>query len=828
MKKHFRAIFILLFFLALNSIASQTTQIKNAAEFQLALQKLNVLGSVLYVGAHPDDENTGLMAYFSKERKYRTAYLSLTRGDGGQNLIGAEKGVEIGIIRTQELLEARKIDGGEQFFTRAVDFGYSKSAEESMDFWKRDSVFADVVFVIRKFRPDVIITRFPADGNGGHGHHTASALLTIEAFKAAADPNVFPEQIRYVKPWQAKRLFWNSWRPGQDEIKGLLSLDVGAYNPLLGKAYNEIAAESRSMHKSQGFGSTPNRGPRIEYFQLISGEPARSDIFEGINSSWNRISNGSRTGEQITNVLKSFNPSDPSASLDKLVEIYREINKLQENEWIHLKKQELLELIKYSAGLWMEASASDYAAAPGDEIKITTTLISRGTDKLKVEKIEFPDVEPGSDLNVFPGQNQPYVKESNIHLPQDFPVSQPYWLRETGSEGLFRITDQSELALAQNPPAVYANISAALNGESISFTIPVIYKWNDRVEGELKKPFYIYPKITADISEKVAVFNGKETKELQVKLKSFTPQTTGELHIHAGNGWQAEPSSIPFSFDKKYDEQTFTVKVTSPRQSGSSVLSAELNIENDKWNKSLVEISHKHIEPQVYFPESKTRLVKLDINKPEARIGYIMGSGDEIPGSLANLGYEVTLLTDVLLEKGDLSKFDAIIAGIRAYNTRERLTYAQPRLLKYVENGGTFIVQYNVASDLHADIGPYPLKLGRDRVSVEQSPVEFISPDHQLLNFPNKITADDFSGWVQERGLYFAQDWDPRYEAMLSSSDPGEQKQNGGMLFARYGKGAFIYSGYSWFRQLPAGVQGAYRIFVNMISAGKYERNISN
>lgn len=828
MIKFFRitsAILLILF----NIAYAQTGGIKNAAELQLALDKLNVLGSVLYIGAHPDDENTGLLAYLSKAGKYRTAYLSLTRGDGGQNLIGSEKGIEIGIIRTQELLEARKIDGGEQFFTRAIDFGFSKSSDESLDIWGRDSVLSDVIWVIRKFRPDVIITRFPPDGNGGHGHHTASARLAKEAFIAAAKPEIFPEQLRYVKPWQAKRILWNSYRPGENEIKGLIGVDIGEYNPLLGKSYTEIAAESRSMHKSQGFGSSPNRGTRKEYFQFIAGEPVISDIFEGVNTKWNRISNGERTGEIITEVANSFLLNDPSKSLNSLIEIYREIDKLENNEWIMVKKQELLEIIKYSAGLWMEAVAADYSAAPGDKISVKISVINRGSFDFKIDKIEFPTIHSNSIVNTPLIRNQPFTKESIINLPDEYPISQPYWLQEEPSHGLFKVAGQIKIGKSENSPSVPVNISVTYNDEVLTYTIPVIYKWNDRVEGELTKPFNIYPPVTANMAERVSVFSNDQGRELQLTLKNISPDISGEIHLYAKGNWRITPEVIPFSFIKKYGEQTYNILVTPPKQADETFLKAEIKINNNIYSKAFVEITYPHIEQQVYFQDSQTKLVKINLKKTDAKIGYIMGSGDEIPVYLENLGYDVKIISDIMLERMDLSQFDAIVSGIRAYNTRERLQYTQPKLMNYVKGGGTLIVQYNVNSELQVEnIGPYPFTIGRGRVTVEQSPVNFIAPDHQLLNYPNKISQNDFEGWIQERGLYFAENWDSHYEPVLLARDPDEEELKGGMLFTRYGKGVFIYSAYSWFRQLPAGVPGAYRIFVNMLSAGKYENELSN
>jgi LmbE family N-acetylglucosaminyl deacetylase len=822
LKKHSAVVFGFVFLLHLIAPA-QPLEMRNAAELEITLHKLNVLGSVLFIAAHPDDENSSVLAYFSKGRKYRTAYLSITRGDGGQNLIGPEKGAEIGIIRTQELMSARRIDGAEQFFTRAIDFGYSKTPEETFAFWGKDKILADVVWVIRKFRPDVIITRFPPDRSSGHGHHTASGILAKEAFQAASDPNRFPEQLKYVQPWQAERFYWNSWRPGQQEIKKMLRLDTGEYNPLLGKSYSEMAAASRSQHKSQGFGSAGRRGTQDNYFEYIAGIPATSDLFDGIDTSWRRVPGGQKVGLLLDEILASFDPQNPSKSIAQLIEVYAELTKLDETYWVSLKKEELLSVIRSCAGLWMEAIADDFAAAPGDEMRIKTTLVNRSDHPFTVHKISFPEVAPDSILDSPLKNNDPQTFENTIRIPKDFPISQPYWLKETPLPGMFSVQDQNLIGLAENPPSLRAKISLSSNGNLLEYSVPLLFRWTDRVEGELYRPFEIRPPVTLQLEEKVNLFTADEPKEIQVKLKSHSQNIAGEIRLKGAEKWQITPASIPFSLSGKYEEKEATFEVTPPKYSDEAVLIAEAEIGGVKIDRALVEISYPHIKRQVYFPRSRMKVVRLDVSRLGSKLGYIMGAGDEVADGLRTLGYEVIQLNDDMLENMDLSQFDAVIAGIRAYNTRERLSHTQERFLQYVENGGTFIVQYNLASSLQTkSIGPYPFTIGQDRVCLEDAPVLFLDPEHPLLNFPNKITPKDFEGWVQERGLYFASQWDEKYEPILASHDLSEPDKKGGMLYARYGRGVFIYTGYAWFRQLPEGVPGAFRIFANMISAGKF------
>ena len=803
-------------------ILAQSAGIVSSADLQIALHKLDVLGSVLYVAAHPDDENAAVLSYFSKGRRFRTAYLSLTRGEGGQNLIGPEQGAEIGILRTQELLSARRIDGAEQDFTRAVDFGYSKTAEETFEFWGKEKVLSDIVWVIRKFRPDVIITRFTPDNAGGHGHHRASAILAQEAFAAAADPARFPEQLKYVSPWKARRLFWNGFPQSQNETPNMLRLNTGEYNPLLGKSYNEMAAEGRSQHKSQGFGSAARRGTQYEYFALLAGEPAKNDLFEGIDVTWDRVPGGHKTGLLLAESLKAFDPARPSKSIPGLLAVYGELAKLPDENWVRLKREELARVIQACAGIWMEAIAAGFAAAPGDEVQVKTTIINRSDHPFSVHSIGFPKLDPEAVLDRTLNSNEPAVSEYSLRIPKEFPLSQPYWLDAAPQEGLFSVGDQNLIGLAENPPAIIAKIGLTADGHLLEYSIPLTFRWTDQVNGELLRPFEVRPRLTIRIEDKVQIFAGPNPKQVKLRLKSHSPNVAGQVRLKGPDQWKVSPASQPFSLTGKYEECEVMFDVTPPKAADESELVAEAEAGGVKISRELVEIAYPHIRRQVYFPESRFKAVKLDIKTDGKKIGYIMGAGDEVPNALRNLGYDVVELSDGMLETADLSPFDAIIAGVRAYNTRDVLKLVKERLLQYVDRGGTLVVQYNVASGSLADrIGPYPFTIGRDRVSVETAPVVFLAPDHPLLNVPNKITPKDFDGWIQERGLYFASQWDERYETLLACHDPGEPDKKGGLLYAHYGKGIFIYTAYAWFRQLPAGVPGAFRLFANIISAGK-------
>jgi LmbE family N-acetylglucosaminyl deacetylase len=809
--------------LAAVSAGARTAALPNASDLNMALQKLNVLGAVLYVGAHPDDENTAALAYFSKGRKYRAAYLSLTRGEGGQNLIGSEQGAALGILRTQELLAARRIDGAEQFFTRAVDFGYSKTAEETFDFWGRNEILSDIVRVIRRFRPDVIISRFTAENSGGHGHHTASAILLKEAFEAAGDPRRFPEQLKSDAPWKAKRLLWNSFRSAPNEAGAPVRVDTGTYDPLLGKSFSEMAGESRSQHKSQGFGSAGRRGSQFENFELIAGEPASGDPFSGIDTTWNRVSGGGPVGKLLEGVLSAFDPKAPAKSVPGLLAAQEALGAVNDPYWGPFKRSELGRAIQACAGLWLEAIADDFAAAPGDDIHVKISAVNRSDLAVSLRRVSFSPF--GSELAIDRPlkPNEPATADAAVSIPKDQPISQPYWLEEAPKAGLLSVRDPGMIGAAENPPALSALVGLTIDGRAVDVPVAVQFRSIDPAAGELYRDFSVYPPVSVRIEGQVRIFNGPAPQTIKIKVKNHSRTASGTLRLRAGEGWRVSPNGAPFNLSAKSEEAEFAFEVRPPQTPGETVLRAEAEIGELRCGRDLVEIDYPHIRRQVDFPESAVKAVRLDVKVAARKIGYIMGAGDEVPEALRTLGCDVTVLPDEMIEQADLSAYDVLVTGVRAYNTREALKRAQDRILRFVEKGGTLIVQYNVASgQLPSRIGPYPLTVGRDRVCVETAPVAFINPQHSLLNVPNVITAADFGGWIQERGLYFASQWDERYEALFSAHDPGEPDRKGGMLYARYGKGIYIYTAYSWFRELPASVPGAFRIWANLLSAGTF------
>ncbi|MFQ6113754.1 MAG: hypothetical protein ACE5NG_06645, partial [bacterium] len=614
------------------------------------------------------------------------------------------------------------------------------------------------------------------------------------------------------------------WRRGREEMADALTIDTGEYNPLLGKSYSEIGAESRSMHKSQGFGVAGRRGASNDYYQLIEGTPATSDLFDGIDTSWQRVPGGQIVGRMLDKIIDTFDSRHPSKSLPSLLAVYTELTDLNETYWVKIKKEELLQVIQSCAGLWIEAVSADFAAAPGDEIKIQTTIVNRSEYPFRIQGVDFNELASDSGLDILLKNNDPQTFVKTIRIPKDFPISQPYWLKYPPKKAQFSIQEQNLIGLAENPPSMSVTIKLGADSSVLEYSVPLLFRWTDRVDGECYRPFEIRPRVTVHVKDKVKIFTEDDPRELRIKLKSHSPNAAGTIRLAAPVQWRVTPERLPFVLTNKYDETNVTFKVFPPKNSDEAILTAVAEMGGEKLDRDIVEINHPHIKRQVYFPESRLKAIKMDIKHAGPKLGYIMGSGDEVADCLLNLGYEVTLLDDDMLERADLDRFDAIIAGIRAYNVRGRLKNAYPRLLQYVKDGGTFIVQYNVSRGLQTEnIGPYPFTIGRDRVSEETAPIAFLDPQHPLLNFPNKITQKDFEGWIQERGLYFATQWDENYEPILSTHDTDESDKNGGLLYARYGKGVFIYTGYSWFRQLPAGVPGAYRLFANLISAGKHD-----
>ncbi len=817
----------LFFLLPIHCLFSQPLKTYPAGELKLALKKLTVVGTTLYIAAHPDDENTAMLSYMAKEKLVRTAYLSLTRGDGGQNLIGPEQAELMGLIRTQELLQARRLDGAEQFFTRANDFGFSKSTDETLQIWDKEKILSDVVWVIRNVKPDIIITRFPPDSRAGHGQHSASAVLAELAFHAAGDPKRFPEQLKYVQPWQAKRIVWNAYTPGftnnQPEGPNVLPVQIGVYNPLLGRSYTEIAGESRSMHKSQGFGSARTKGQRLEYLKHTSGEAARNDPFDDIDITWKRVKGAEAVAASLLEAYNQFNPENPAATLPILLQAYTQLEKLPADEhYVIQKKKELSEAIIACAGLWFEANAAVFAGTPGKTFRLNANVVKRSDFPVRLEGIKILNTQKDTTTNLELKNNEALSLPVTVTIPDNADFTQPYWLFHPWSRGMYTVNELSLIGKPEKEPQLMAQFRFRIGEQPLVIPSPVNYKWVDQVAGEQYRSFEVRPSVMVNLAEKVYMFPSAETKEVPVLLRAGTSQAKGQVSLQLPKGWKADPESAPFSLNKVDEEVKIIFRVTPPAVASEVPIRAVVKTgEGLTLTRGILSIDYPHIPKQTLFPVAEAKAVRLEVKTGGKNIGYLMGAGDEVPLSLRQIGYTVTLISpeDLKKEVETLSRFDAIVLGVRAFNTQEELKFYNETLFKYVENGGVLIEQYNVNRPLVTEsTGPYPFEISRERVTEEEAPVQFVLPQHQVLNSPNRISPRDFEGWVQERGLYFASKWDPAYEVILSSSDLGEKPQEGGLLVARHGKGKFVYTGYAFFRQLPAGVPGAYRLFANLLA----------
>ncbi len=819
MKKLFS---FLLSLLALSTTAQDWKPYRqlSSAEILHEVQKLGVTGSVLYLAAHPDDENTRVLAWLANEKKVRTGYLSLTRGDGGQNLIGPEQGEALGILRTQELLAARRIDGAEQFFTRAYDFGYSKTPEETFRFWNHDSVLSDVVWVIRKFQPDVIITRFPTTGEGGHGHHTASAILAGEAFDAAADPKRFPEQLAYVQPWKTKRLFWNTFNFGGTNTTDStqLKVDVGGYNALLGKSYGEIAAEARTMHKSQGFGTALQRGSSIEYFKQIKGDAVKKDLFEGIDLTWGRYRRADNLIDQVEDLVADWDVMRPQRNIAALNQLASMLKNRQNAPKEFLLAGEVptvertlqrIERLRFQlAGIWGEAVVSDAGAAQGSRLKVMTQLVNRAGSDVRTEKTILE-------------RNKPFGDTAFATMPEG-KVGNTYWLQAKKEGALFGPVSEKLRGAAE---AFYAGTERKMQiGDyAVPFSISLVTKTTDPIKGEIYQPLQILPEVTLDILANSLVFENYKPKTVFVKIRCHADSISGNLEVDAPTGWAMQSGSRQVRLRKGKDT-TIAIKLT-PTKDAANYFFKPVFVSGDKrFSQHARLIHYGHIPDQTYLSEAKAYVTAFPLQTGGKAIGYINGAGDEVPEALRNVGYTVTMLDEKALQTADLSHYDAIVTGVRAYNTQDWLQAAYPRLMDYVKKGGNLVVQYNTNSRIgpvKAQIGPDSFTITRDRITDENAAVTFLAPKHPALNVPNKITAEDFEGWIQERSIYHGSAWASSFTPILSMSDAGEKPQNGSLLVAPYGKGNFVYTGLVFFRQLPAGIPGAYRLFANLLALPK-------
>ncbi len=790
------------------------------------LREFRTFGTVLIVAAHPDDEDRPLLAFLSKSCDFRTGYLSINRGDGGQNEIGPEFGSTLGVIRTQELLAGRRIDGARQFFTRAVDFGYSKSMDETLRIWDHQAVLGDVVRVVRTFRPDVIVTRFaPVAQPGNHGHHNASALLAVEAFKIAGDPKAYPEQLAEgLTPWQPVRIV-------QDGGNGL-TISGGNTDPATGETMQAIAARTSAQHKTQGVGGGRfgGRGGGNNFnagFTLLDGAPG-TGLMDGVDLTWARVPNG---GAEIASlaeeIISQFNPQDPAASVPALLKLKGSLAALKSTDTIVAEKSSLLDrILQHCLGLSVETTVASAEAVPGEPLKLRSTAIVTsatpvrwiGTRHLAVKE-EF---NSAAAMNLV--SNQPASRDETVTLPASTPLTQPYWLRQEGTAGMFRVDDPRLIGQPENPPAFPLEQIFEVGGQTLAIPDEPLAT---EAAGKPARHLAVISPVSLDFGSVVALFTPGAKKTIEVEVTAARAGATGTLRLETPAGWAVTPAGQPFKIAQAGEKTKLAFTVTAPASPASGNLLAVAEMaDGTRYSNQHDEIHYDHIPVLVLQPPARLKVAAFDFAVRGKNVGYLPGAGDDTVSSLRQLGYVVTTLTGADLTPEKLRGLDAVVIGVRAFNERTDLATNFPALLAWVEQGGTVIAQYNRPNGLRTqDLGPYPLSIQGQapplRVTDENAPVTFLLPDHPALNVPNKITAADFAGWVQERGAYFASQWDERYAAPLAMSDPGETQPNSSLLIAKHGNGYYVYTSLAFFRQLPAGVPGAYRLFANLVSLGK-------
>lgn len=818
-----------------STVFAQAPKRVTSADIHQSIKKLNVLANVFYVAAHPDDENTRLISLLANQYKANVYYLSMTRGDGGQNLIGSEVEDLLGVIRTNELLQARRVDGGKQLFTRANDFGYSKKPSETMRIWNREEVLSDVVWHMRKYKPDIIINRFNTDTTReNHGHHTSSAILSLEAFDKVNNKSVYPEQLKYVEPWQPRRIYFNTfwWFFGSEEAfnkmdkSKMVTVDAGVYYPWLGKSNGEIASESRSMHRCQGMGASLNRGSSNEYLEILKGDVPKvlDNPFAGIDITWNRVKGGKALIPFVTDLDKTFKYDDPAASIEKLNKLYQLIQVLPDTYWKKIKSDEVKQIIQDCAGVFIDITSSIHAVAPGEKTNINAEFINRSNAAVKIKSIKFNPLKDADTTGLVTlSPNKGWSFKRSVVIPAETKNTGHYWLAETGEEGMYKVEDQNLRGLPVTPASVTATIQAEINGIEYTLDKEITYKWVDPAKGELYRPFEITVPAFVNLDNPTYAFADNDPKRVNVRVRSASDVLDGALSLDVPIGWRFEPSSLPVKLKGKGIESTYSFLVYPPSEISEGIIKAKINVGEKSYDKQLVIINYDHIPYQMVQKPSFSKLLRMDLQKGPDRIAYIPGAGDEIAQCLSQVGYKVTTLNENELNLENFSKYDAIVIGIRAYNTVEQLKNAQPDLMKYVQQGGNVVVQYNTSFRMVTqDFSPYKLTLSNQRVSQEEADMRILRPDHPVLNQPNKITSKDFDHWVQERGLYYASDWDKdNFTAILSSNDRNEPARDGGLLVAKYGDGNYIYTSLAFFRQLPQGVSGAYRLFSNLLALKK-------
>jgi LmbE family N-acetylglucosaminyl deacetylase len=827
----------------------------------LLLRKLDGEKRVLLIGAHPDDEDTSLLSALSRGMGVETAYLSLTRGEGGQNLLGNELDEGLGLLRTGELMAARSLDGGSQYFTRAFDFGFSKTAEETLRQWPRDSLLADVTWVIRTFRPQVVVSVFSGTPRDGHGQHQVSGILAQAAFAAAGDPSAFPEQLQEgAGLWTPAKLYRRT-RFGPDDMT--TEVETGRFDPLLGMSHYQLAMESRSQHRSQDMGMPRPLGPRTSSLSLVEslvgGANGGNDtFFAGVDTALlglaRKLEDGVRQeveprlrtyGRAIASAREGLDALAPWAVTAHLEEALVALRGVRwelgtgagsELGWVVERRIPLLEeAVVRSRGIIVDVRVEDDLLVPGEEVGAVVEVWNGGPEDISDvgAAMEIPSewvarLEEGEEGVMIPSQGIARWRFL-LRIPENAALSRPYFLEGPRDGDLYRWPPDPRLrGLPGAPPSVYARVHLAGEGAiPLSVRRTAGFKGVDKATGEFVEPLLVVPALSVSLNPTGTVWpigqSGSRGVTVRVRNEGEAG-ASGVVEVDLPDGWRAEPEEYSLELEEPGAEGAFSFQVFPPANliPGEYRMTARVrSSDGATYREGFTLVDYPHVARSALFSPASTRISVVPVAvEPGIRVGYVMGSGDLGAEALEQMGVAVRMLGPDAVRAGDYQDLDVVVLGIRAYETRPDLAAANEKLLDFARAGGTVIVQYNKYEYPQGGFAPYPVSISRphDRVSDETVPVRILEPDHPVFNEPNRITDADFQGWAQERGLYFLGEWDERYVPMLEMSDPGEAPKRGGLLVAPLGKGLYVYTGLAFFRQFPDGVPGAFRLFANLVS----------
>ncbi|MBB6098426.1 LmbE family N-acetylglucosaminyl deacetylase [Deinobacterium chartae] len=825
-----------------------------------ALGRLPVTARFLLVGAHPDDEPSGVMAYVGRGLHAETAYLSLNRGEGGQNEIGPELFDGLGVIRTDELLGARALDGAKQYFTTVYDFGYSRTLEETLSKWDEQKALEDVVKVIRTFRPDVMVT-FHADERVGHGHHQAAGYLAVKAFELAGDPKAFPELG--LPAWQPSKLYLSAGVGGGagEADKATLTIDVGQYDPVIGRSYQQVGLEGRSFHRSQGMGQVQPPGSYLNHFVLLESKlgakPAReTSFFDGIATAlperWKGVNAAleadlAAVQKAADTAAAKLDARQPQTALPDvlagLTATRAALSKVQALDLEAARKAALIDDLNRKAAQFTDAAQRlagiDFRAVPtkatvaqGETATVRWSLTNQGGVPLELleARIAAPSswkVEGAAAKTGPVEQGKAASGELKVTLPADANLTRPYWRRPDAFSGRVQVERPECVTLPHCPPDATAHARVRIGGVELDLEAPLAFVWSDAKFGERSRLLTVTPKLSVSAAPelKILPLGSERNVAVQVRVSSHSASpVAGKLSLQLPQGWTSAQGTQDFRLERENDSRLITFTAVAPEglQAGRYAISAVAEVDGRRYTEGMQLVSYPHTEYRALYNPARVEVQAFDLAAPkDLKVGYVPGVGDQVPAALEQAGLQVTLLTPEFIASGDLSQYDTIVVGVRAYNDRPDLVAHHARLMKYVEDGGNMVVQYHKFEwdkVLPGGPGPFPTTMSTDRVTEEDAPVKILVPEDPDFNTPNRITAADFDGWVQERGLYWLSKWDDRYVPLLASNDKGLPELKGGLLKAKVGKGTWTYAGYAFFRELPAGVPGAYRLFVNLLT----------